>query len=300
MVSTTAAAGGPDQAEKSQFAGPLGMLLSRGAPRALALDFLNPRKTVVKPDNRKRNLQMAGLGAGALVASLLGYQMWTVSSLDSEIEQLRFKDNQLATEIKKGKPVENAVALIDKWRGDNVDWLDQMRDLVDRMPSTERIYLESIQMTRVGSQPPKVIAHGFAREQKDVMELSSALHTSDRYRVMPYQASKTGADNFYPWRIDGQEILLAEPEKPKPGAKGKGGPSAAADKSTAVAKPKPAADPAKVPESAPAADASDDAATSASEAKPPDSEKTAVANKPGSQDEVPVEAPATPAAKEER
>jgi Tfp pilus assembly PilM family ATPase/FtsZ-binding cell division protein ZapB len=300
MVSTAGGTGGPDQAEKSQFAGPLGMLLSRGAPRALALDFLNPRKTVVKPDNRKRNLQMAGLGAGALVASLLGYQMWTVSSLDSEIEQLKFKDNQLAAEIKKAKPIENSVALIDKWRGDNVDWLDQMRDLVERMPSTERIYLESLQMTRVGSQPPKVIAHGFAREQKDVMELSSALHTSDRYRVMPYQASRTGADNFYPWRIDGQEILLAEPEKLKPGAKGKGGASPSADKSTAAAKPKAGADSAKVPEPAAATEKSANAETSAPDAKSAAPEKTAAAEQPGSQDEVALETPATPAAKEER
>jgi len=225
-VDTASLSNWPEESLRSQFAGPLGMLLSREAPRALGLDFLNPRKTVVKPDTRKRNLTYAGLGAGALVASLLGYQMWTVSSLDSEIEQLKFKDNQLALEIKKGKPVENAVALIDKWRTDGVDWLDQMRDFVDRMPSTERVYLESLQMTKIGSQPPKLIAHGFARDQKDVMELSSALHTSDRYRVMPYQASKTGADSFYPWRIDGQEILLAEPEKPKPGAKGKTAPAA--------------------------------------------------------------------------
>ena len=226
-VDTAALSNWPEESVKSQFAGPLGMLLSRESPRALGLDFLNPRKTVVKPDHRKRNLTYAGFGAGALVASLLGYQMWTVSSLDSEIEQLKFKDNQLALEIKKGKPVENAVALVDKWRTDGVDWLDQMRDFVDRMPSTERVYLESLQMTKVGSQPPKLVAHGFARDQKDVMELSSALHTSDRYRVMPYQSSKTNADNFYPWRIDGQEILLAEPEKPKPGAKSKPAPAAA-------------------------------------------------------------------------
>ena len=226
--------------------------------------------------------------------------MWTVSSLDSEIEQLKFKDNQLAAEIKKAKPIENSVALIDKWRGDNVDWLDQMRDLVERMPSTERIYLESLQMTRVGSQPPKVIAHGFAREQKDVMELSSALHTSDRYRVMPYQASRTGADNFYPWRIDGQEILLAEPEKPKPGAKGKGGASPSADKSTAAAKPKAGADSAKVPEPAAATEKSANAETSAPDAKSAATEKTAAAEQPGSQDEVALETPATPAAKEER
>jgi hypothetical protein len=174
-----------------------------------------------------------------------------------------------------------------------------MRDFVERMPSTERVYLESLQMSRVGSQPPKVIAHGFAREQKDVMELSSALHTSDRYRVMPYQASKTGADNFYPWRIDGQEILLAEPEKPKPGAKGKGGASPTADKSNAT-KAKAGEDSAKIPESAATADKSSDAATSAPNAKPSDAGQTAKVDQSASQDEVAVETPATPAAKEDR
>jgi Tfp pilus assembly PilM family ATPase/FtsZ-binding cell division protein ZapB len=288
MVSTAGEAASPDQAESPQFAGPLGMLLSRGASRALALDFLNPRKTVVKPDNRKRNLQLAGLGAGALVASLLGYQAWTVSSLDAEIEQLKFKDNQLAAEIKKAKPIENSVALIEKWRGDNVDWLEQMRDLAERMPSTERIYLESLQLTRVGSQPPKLIAHGFAREQKDVMELSSALHMSERYRVMPYQASKTGADSFYPWRIDGQEVLLAEPEKPKPGAKAKGGPPLAAGNATAAAKP---------------ATAKPDTKGAVEPAAPDNSvapEKTTAPEPSGDADQVAVDSKQAPAAKEDR
>jgi Tfp pilus assembly PilM family ATPase/FtsZ-binding cell division protein ZapB len=300
MVSTAGA--GPEQGEKSQFAGPLGMLLSRAAPRALALDFLNPRKTVVKPDNRKRNLQAVGLGAGALVASLLGYQMWTVSHLDAEIEQLKFKDNQLAAEIKKAKPIENSVALIEKWRADNVDWLDQMRDLVERMPPTERIYLESLQLTRVGSQPPKLIAHGFAREQKDVMDLSSALHTSDRYRVMPYQASKTAADSFYPWRIDGQEILLAEPEKPKPGTKGKGAASQTTSKPTA-AKPTAAKSPAKASdEAAPA-----DPPAAAEKSQQPADEKAIeekITEKPaaisGDSDKVASESKPTPTAKEDR
>jgi Tfp pilus assembly PilM family ATPase/FtsZ-binding cell division protein ZapB len=294
MVSTAGAGASPEQGEKSQFAGPLGMLLSRGAPRALALDFLNPRKTVVKPDNRKRNLQAAGLGAGALVASLMGYQMWTVSSLDAEIEQLKFKDNQLAAEIKKAKPIENSVALIEKWRGDNVDWLDQMRDLVDRMPPTERIYLESLQLTRVGSQPPKLIAHGFAREQKDVMELSSALHTSDRYRVMPYQASKTGTDNFYPWRIDGQEILLSEPEKPKPGAKGKGGGTPTAGKPTSDIQTTAAESKGKATVEAAAADQSGRGGKTAEPAA------TKPAAPSGQADKVALDAQETPAAKEDR
>ena len=93
------------------------------------------------------------------------------------------------------------------------------------MPATDRLYLESLQLVHTNNQLPKIVAHGYAREQKDVRELSSGLHTSDRYRVMPYQAARSNADTYYPWKIDGQEILLAAPSKEAKTATGAKSPS---------------------------------------------------------------------------
>ncbi|MFM7162317.1 MAG: hypothetical protein ACKO3P_18335, partial [Planctomycetaceae bacterium] len=219
----------PDEPLQSQFAGPLALLLTRGSPRVPQIDFLDPRKTVVKPDNRGKQLKWAGAAAGALAASLLVGHTWRLWSLDSEIESLRLRDSQLAAEIKKSTPTDESVALVQKWQGEGVDWLRQLADLSQRMPATDRLYLESLQLVHTNNQLPKIVAHGYAREQKDVRELSSGLHTSERYRVMPYQAAKSNADSYYPWKIDGQEILLAAPAKEsksaaKPAA-GKGTPA---------------------------------------------------------------------------
>ena len=215
----------PDEPLQSQFAGPLALLLTRVSPRVPQIDFLDPRKTVVKPDNRGKQLKWAGVGAGALAASLLVGQTWRLWSLDSEIESLRLRDSQLAAEIKKSSPTDEAVVLVQKWQGDGIDWLRTLADLSGRMPATDRLYLESLQLVHTNNQLPKIVAHGYAREQKDVRELSSGLHTSDRYRVMPYQAARSNADTYYPWKIDGQEILLAAPSKETKTATGAKSPS---------------------------------------------------------------------------
>jgi len=204
----------PEEPLQSQFAGPLALLLTRVSPRVPQIDFLDPRKTVVKPDNRGRQLKWAGVGAGALAASLLVGHTWRLWSLDSEIEQLQLRDSQLAAEIKKSQPTDDSVALVQKWRGEGVDWLGQLAEFSQRMPTTDRVYLESLQLVHLNNQAPKIVAHGYAREQKDVRDLGPGLHASERYRVMPVQASRSNADTFYPWKIDGQEILLAAPAKP--------------------------------------------------------------------------------------
>ncbi|MFM8582425.1 MAG: hypothetical protein ACKOFW_13095, partial [Planctomycetaceae bacterium] len=71
----------PDEPLQSQFAGPLALLLTRGSPRVPQIDFLDPRKTVVKPDNRGKQLKWAGAAAGALAASLLVGHTWRLWSL---------------------------------------------------------------------------------------------------------------------------------------------------------------------------------------------------------------------------
>ncbi|MCY2967968.1 MAG: hypothetical protein NT069_30790 [Planctomycetota bacterium] len=209
----------PEENIRSQFAGPIGMLLGRSDPKVIGIDFLNPRKTVVKKDNRKQRLIMAGVGVGTLVATLLGAQFFRLGNLDSDIEGLTNRGMQLDAEIKKGKPTDNALALVETWQGEGVDWLGQFGDFTQRMPATDRMYLESLQFTKLNNQPAKIVAHGFAREKKDVMALASGLHTSDRYRVKPYLATQSQTDSYYPWKIDGQEILLNEPKKEKGGGK---------------------------------------------------------------------------------
>lgn len=204
---------------RSAFAGPIGLLLARAEARAPGIDFLNPRKTVVKRDNRRQKLILAGAGAGALAAALIGMQVSRVNSLEGDIETLQYEDSQLATAIKGGQSAVNSLALVEKWQSDQVDWLSQLKDLTERMPPRDRIYLESLTLAvRSGNQPARIVANGFAREKKDGMELASALHSSDRYRVLPHVSTTSTADSYYPWRIEGQEIYLNDPKKTDKGS----------------------------------------------------------------------------------
>jgi Tfp pilus assembly PilM family ATPase len=228
----------PAEVDASVFAGPVSFLLSRAQEHVSGIDFLNPRKPPVKRDNRRRKLVIAGAGAGALAVVLLLLQFWRLSELDATIESLQRRNAELAQTLKEGQPTLQAANLVDAWRGDQVDALVELVALAQRMPATDRVYLDSLQITQKGpARPARIQASGFARDQKDVMELAAGFHTDDRrYRVMPHKAVRNSADSYYPWRMDGQEILMDVPDPTKEGGK-KGKKAAARGASGATSRP---------------------------------------------------------------
>src|SRR5262249_49886317 len=121
-------------ADRSLFAGPIGMLLARTAPRVPGLDFLAPRKPAVKRDERKRRKVMIGAGAAALVLLLGGGQWLRLGSLDSKIAALAEEEQSLDKKIADGAPTKAAADLVSQWIGEGEDWLDELPELTERMP----------------------------------------------------------------------------------------------------------------------------------------------------------------------
>src|SRR5262245_13461881 len=111
-------------ADRSLFAGPIGMLLARSAPRVPALDFLSPRKPAVKRDERKRRKIMAIAGAGALVLLLGGAQWLRLGNLDARMEELTDEEVKLTRELADGAPTKASADLVTGWIGEGEDWLD--------------------------------------------------------------------------------------------------------------------------------------------------------------------------------
>jgi hypothetical protein len=207
----------------ARFAGPLGALASRRDAWVPGLDFIAPRKAVVKPDLTKRRLQLAGIGAG-LVALVFAV------STALEFRDLSAKTDALADEIRsmdelltKGKPLVASHSAVEKWLAGQNEWLGEWRDLSRELPGTDRMFFESIRLEPAGGAKGTGAAmrlKGFARDREEVIKLTDAfVRNKDRYEISPHTARNTKDDAFYPWSVEVD--IVSKPPKAVKGGGGK-------------------------------------------------------------------------------
>jgi Tfp pilus assembly PilM family ATPase len=232
-------------ADRSLFAGPIGMLLAKSDPRVPGLDFLSPRQPPVKRDVRKRRQILAGAGALALVLLLGGAHWWRLSGLDAEILELANAQTKLDQEINLEAPAKNASDAVAVWVANGEDWLDELVELTERMPATDRVFLSSLvcEPRYQGTGFAKFALKGLARKREDALHLNeSFLGAADRYQGLPVR--ERPADNkieYYDTSFDKDIRLLtvkpdgdrAQSEKTQSGeAKKPPGPGTASDSGT--------------------------------------------------------------------
>jgi hypothetical protein len=232
-------------ADRSLFAGPIGMLLARTDPRVPGLDFLSPRQAIEKRDTRKQRLIRAGAGALALVL-LLGTAHWLrLNNLDVQIEDLAEIERKLDQELAEGAPAKKSSDEVAKWVADGEDWLDELPELTARMPGTDRVYLKALRCEpkTAGSLFARFHLEGFARDRQAALNLNEAfLQAGDHYQGMPVvERADPKPPEYYSWFFDKEIRLMSAKEaagkRPSRDAGGKGAPSASGPE----ARPGPAA-----------------------------------------------------------
>jgi Tfp pilus assembly PilM family ATPase len=239
-----------DDTDRSHWACPVGMLVEQAKPLVPRIDFLAPRKPPVKRDTRKARLKMAGIAAGAVSAVFLAIFFWRVHSLSAQIAQLEQQEKTLSTALEKGSPDLTAAKQLDEWRKMGDVWIDQLKDVTERMPATDRIYLGSLEfMPRTANSPATIKMQGLSREPADVEKLIERFHTNDdRFRVLPHLIEPSTDNPFYPWKftqilqiLDVSKKAGSSKQAPSPEKKqtDKNEANAEAEKS---ARPAPAAD----------------------------------------------------------
>jgi len=187
----------------AEFVGPLGALLGQADPVLQTIDFLNPRKSVVKP---KRTKLLAGIVAAALCLMILGAYGGVriyLKSLADEIAAKQLQDQQLESDLTQGEPVLQMSEFLDELESRRVDCLDQMRRINQSMPGTERIYLETWRFDAVpGDIVGRVHADGFARDRQDVEATNQRLADQRGFRIRPNAIRSHRGDPEYPVRFE--------------------------------------------------------------------------------------------------
>ena len=126
------------------FAGAAGLLFARAEPRGLPINFVQPRqpKPPSNPSNRRATFAAA---AGILLLVGLASCCWVVyanaaGNLRTVEQQRDGLEQQLQDLRKEGK----LYKALDDW--DNVDWLDELYDLTDRIPDVNALRITQLTM----------------------------------------------------------------------------------------------------------------------------------------------------------
>jgi Tfp pilus assembly PilM family ATPase len=119
-----------------RFAPLLGMLLDEAAGTSHQIDFLNPRRRPEPPD-RKRLYTIAAVAAGILVLSLAALWWLQLKIRDDEISDLVENNANLKKTHETLAVKQSNAERIDDWKKSDVNWLDELRRLSERMPPGE-------------------------------------------------------------------------------------------------------------------------------------------------------------------
>ncbi|MGE3315558.1 MAG: type IV pilus biogenesis protein PilM [Planctomycetaceae bacterium] len=198
--------------ERGVFAGPVGLLLSKSGQLVEAVDFLSPRKPVVKQGPGKKRLMIAGIAAGFLALAAGSWYWMKLSGLDYEIAKLRTEGTDLELKNKKDKDVLDAARVIGDWDARNVHWLEQTQHVIESLGGRDRSYLERLHFAAAPRGPiAKLQITGFAKGRPDSDLIDKRL-VDRNFSVQPHAAMVESKDSEYPYRIE-LDVELAESKK---------------------------------------------------------------------------------------
>lgn len=196
------------------FAGPLGLLMSRGSTLAPSIDFQNPRKERPKRDIKKLRL-MAGAAAGVLLfVGLMGFRWWKVQSLEDERVDRQAQVDELKKMIKTGEPTMESAGLVGEWDQRATKEIAEFTPLYDSLPGTDLLYLVEYRYSPAGrTSLGQVHAVGRAKDKADVWELFRKL--ADRGLTAKAPTFQQSTDSEYPeeFRFE-MEMPLPASSKP--------------------------------------------------------------------------------------
>jgi Tfp pilus assembly PilM family ATPase len=194
-----------------RFASLLGMALDESR-RTHAVDFLHPRKPP-RPPSPKRNLALIGALVGVAVF-VGGYMYWEkVAEADKENRRIFEQVKQLDKKLKDAAPQKQLAQTIRDWKAGEVIWLDELRDLSVRMPSSRDVVVSRITMTSGRGDKGAIHLNGLVRDASVVARIDRSLRDA-QHRVSSRRVGEQPKAEDYAWTFDRSITILPKVEAP--------------------------------------------------------------------------------------
>jgi Tfp pilus assembly PilM family ATPase len=209
-----------------RFAPVLGMLLAELEHSGHAFDFLNPRRPVPPPNQRKR-LILAGVAAAVLLVGWLLYARIQHYRLASQVAELERQSKALDDAAARAAKVNATAAAITKVFDGETVWLDQLRALSRDLPPQEDAMLEQLTFAptppkssasaagsaRAASSSPdagKMHMTGLIKRSETIEAMRQGLG-SHRGNVVVVRGPEDRSVRVYSWRFDASASVPQEP-----------------------------------------------------------------------------------------
>jgi Tfp pilus assembly PilM family ATPase len=210
--------------QRGVFAGPMGLLLSRGVRAALPINFVQPREP--KPAKNPNQLRIAAAAAVAalLLLGIIGFSFAQMASKDKELARLMEKKDERQKEVDRFDEDGKRVKAISDWLQGDVCWLDELYDLTDRFPDVSKIRVtrltcqDNIIKTGKEKYAANMIIAGITTEDPRLLaQLEAHLVQDGHYRPDPDKkvVRNPGARTVkfrqaFTWKVDIEKIPPAK------------------------------------------------------------------------------------------
>ena len=207
----------------------LGQLLGHAGFVEERIDFLNPHRAV--PPARRisgQNLAYAAVGVAVMAALIYGIRTWRTHDVDRRIELVKVKVAQQERDF-LGKTAEGSklpsVLVVDRWKSQRVNWLDQLSELSPLIDSDEIVFTELDMTQEVRTGLGRITVTGLATDRGPVTDLSNRVRGESNYKV-PAKKFDVNKDR------DSQELFKIRFNKVDISLEGKAKPPKAATETT--------------------------------------------------------------------
>ena len=206
------------------FAGAAGLLFARAEPRGLPINFVQPRQPKPPANPNKRRFAFAGVVAAVVVAGLVSCCWVVYANAASHLRFVQDERDGLEQQLQEVRKDGKLYKALDDW--DNVDWLDELYDLTDRIPD-----VNALRITQLTAEP---ITRTAKAEYTARFILKGTFVGNEGHKALDQLVAAFRQDGFYspeaPKVVGNQFTLTVKVEHRAPAEYGKHQLKSAADK----------------------------------------------------------------------
>lgn len=195
----------------SRFAPLIGMMQGHvtNSPHPI-VDFLNPRRPATRPNPWRRVAVYATAAVGLLAA--LGFYVFDCRiKLDEEIVELRSQlamVEKMSTKLERRQRVTTAIA---NWQADDVNWLDELRDLSIRFPGPGEALVQRMTVTPVNQG--NLVTLQLRIKDPSVLPLMEANLRDEYHAIKSKRVSEIPAAEEFGWQLDTSILVRPRPRE---------------------------------------------------------------------------------------
>lgn len=181
--------------DRGAFVAAIGAAIAINEP--WPIDFLNPKKPVVRRDRRKPLALVAAAAAALVIAASYVTVQLQLARGRRNIEGLAKQQAALQNMLKDANEVLNKYHEVETWTKAETKPLEELRRLSEEFPDTRNMYTTALTINRDNSpgRSGKIVLDGQAKQQVAISEFRTRLNRGDIYRAQPVATASTASQD---------------------------------------------------------------------------------------------------------